>query len=74
MDPANALTEGAAVLELTDAAPQRRRMPRTGRSEASASLHSHSMVPGGFEVTSSTTRLTSRTSLVMRFEMRASTS
>ena len=36
--------------------------------------HSHSMVPGGFDVTSSTTRLTSRTSLVIRVEMRASTS
>ena len=36
--------------------------------------HSHSMVPGGLLVTSSTTRLTSRTSLVMRFEIRASTS
>ena len=38
------------------------------------STHSHSMVPGGLDVTSSTTRLTSRTSLVMRFEMRDSTS
>lgn len=36
--------------------------------------HSHSMVPGGFEVTSSTTRLTSRTSFVMRLEILASTS
>ena len=36
--------------------------------------HSHSIVPGGFEVTSRTTRLTSRTSLVMRVEMPASTS
>lgn len=36
--------------------------------------YSHSMVPGGFEVTSRTTRLTSSTSLVMRFEIRASRS
>ena len=36
--------------------------------------HSHSMVPGGLLVTSSTTRLTSRTSLVMRVEIFASTS
>ena len=36
--------------------------------------HSHSIVPGGFDVTSSTTRLTSRTSLVMRVEIAASTS
>jgi hypothetical protein len=36
--------------------------------------YSHSMVPGGLLVTSRTTRLTSRTSLVMRVEMRDSTS
>ncbi len=34
----------------------------------------HSMVPGGLLVMSSTTRLTSATSLVMRVEMRSSTS
>ena len=50
-----------------------------GRTEARAaslptSGHSHSMVPGGLLVTSSTTRLTSRTSLVMRVEILASTS
>ncbi len=31
--------------------------------------YSHSMVPGGFDVTSRTTRLTSATSLVIRLEM-----
>ena len=36
--------------------------------------YSHSMVPGGLLVTSSTTRFTSGTSLVMRVEMRSSTS
>lgn len=36
--------------------------------------HSHSIVPGGFDVTSSTTRLTSFTSLVMRLEIFDSTS
>ena len=36
--------------------------------------HSHSMVPGGFEVMSRVTRLTSATSLVMRVEMRSMTS
>ena len=36
--------------------------------------HSHSMVPGGFEVTSRTTRLMSSTSLVIRFEMTESVS
>jgi hypothetical protein len=36
--------------------------------------YSHSMVPGGLLVMSSTTRLTSATSLVIRVEMRSSTS
>jgi hypothetical protein len=36
--------------------------------------YSHSMVAGGFEVRSSTTRLISRTSLVIRVEIRSSTS
>ena len=36
--------------------------------------YSHSMVPGGLLVMSSTTRLTSATSLVMRVEIRSSTS
>ncbi|PKW12801.1 hypothetical protein A8926_0291 [Saccharopolyspora spinosa] len=36
--------------------------------------HSHSMVPGGLEVTSRVTRLTSATSLVIRVEIRSSTS
>ena len=40
----------------------------------SRSCYSHSMVPGGLLVMSSTTRLTSDTSLVMRVEMRSSTS
>ena len=44
--------------------------PRRSRRGA----YSHSMVPGGLDVTSRTTRFTSRTSLVMRVEMRASTS
>jgi hypothetical protein len=38
------------------------------------SAHSHSMVPGGLLVMSSATRLTSRTSLVIRVEILASTS
>ena len=41
---------------------------------AAVSLYSHSMVPGGLLVTSRTTRLTSGTSLVIRVEIRASTS
>ena len=49
------------------------RRAETG-SPAAKPDHSHSMVPGGLLVTSSTTRLTSGTSLVMRVEMRSSTS
>ena len=61
----------------------RARMPRAGirhgllRSAPGVRrrpAHSHSMVPGGLLVTSRTTRLTSRTSLVMRVEILASTS
>ncbi len=37
-------------------------------------VYSHSMVPGGLDVTSRTTRFTSRTSLVMRVEIFSSTS
>ena len=44
------------------------------RAECFGPAHSHSMVPGGLDVTSRTTRLTSRTSLVMRVEIRSSTS
>ena len=61
-----------------------RRPWTTPRSQAVSSVarslggrrfgHSHSMVPGGLLVTSSTTRLTSGTSLVMRVEIRSSTS
>jgi hypothetical protein len=41
---------------------------------SSSRLYSHSMVAGGFDETSYTTRLTPRTSLEMRFEMRAMSS
>ena len=50
---------------------------RPGHQSARSALderHSHSMVAGGLEVTSRTTRLTSGTELVMRVEMRARTS
>ena len=48
--------------------------PRAASRRASSSGYSHSMVPGGLLVTSSTTRLTSATSLVIRVEIRSSTS
>ena len=56
-----------------------RRIPEEGLGTSKAvalsrSCYSHSMVPGGLLVMSSTTRLTSDTSLVMRVEMRSSTS
>jgi hypothetical protein len=47
---------------------------RDAHSPESWRRYSHSMVPGGLLVMSSTTRLTSATSLVMRVEMRSSTS
>jgi CutA1 divalent ion tolerance protein len=39
-------------------------------SDAANRTYSHSMVPGGFDVMSSTTRVTPSTSLVMRVEIR----
>ena len=50
----------------------RPRSPTAG--ENSSTSYSHSMVPGGLLVMSSTTRLTSATSFVMRVEMRSCTS
>ena len=54
---------------------------RTRRASASSTTrpvagwpYSHSMVPGGFEVRSSVTRLTPRTSLMIRLETRSSRS
>ena len=56
----------------------RRKVPDTPENRhftsAREEAYSHSMVPGGLLVTSSTTRLTSGTSLVMRVEMRSRTS
>jgi hypothetical protein len=54
--------------------------PKVGREQlgwAVAPLcraHSHSMVPGGFDVTSSATRFTPSTSLMMREEIRSTRS
>ena len=54
--------------------PTRRRPRRATPPAGVSGAHSHSMVPGGLLVTSSTTRLTSGTSLVIRVEIRAITS
>src|SRR5690606_25912618 len=48
--------------------------PTSAPGDRRRGRHSHSIVPGGLLVTSRTTRLTSGTSLVMRVEIRASTS
>ena len=62
----------------TNTARPRRRIAPAGPSSGEQSFrlagHSHSMVPGGLLVQSSTTRLTSGTELVIRLEMRARTS
>lgn len=51
------------------------RAPRPGRHlTGAAGSYSHSIVPGGLLVTSRTTRLTSDTSFVIRFEIFASVS
>jgi hypothetical protein len=53
---------------------ERTRAPSRPASFCFAAAYSHSMVPGGLLVMSSVTRLTSRTSLVIRVEIRASRS
>lgn len=73
-DPVEFCMPRSGTLQGEGAETGRAATMRTRRRESAASPHSHSMVPGGFDVTSSTTRLTSRTSFVMRLEMRASTS
>ncbi len=64
---------GAALGQRVGVGPEHlgdRRRERRSRARALvlavASAYSHSMVPGGFDVMSSTTRLTSRISLIMR--------
>ena len=69
--PARWWLGATAVTSTSATAPPQRPAPGVG---AAGSRYSHSMVPGGLLVTSSTTRLTSGTSLVIRVEMRARTS
>ena len=62
-------TQGAAVRRNGRPGPTR---PQThAEKRAPRRAHSHSMVPGGLLVMSSTTRLTSRNSLIMREAMRS---
>jgi len=51
-----------------------RKKPHSRRPYSTRDAYSHSMVPGGLLVTSSTTRFTSGTSLVIRVEMRSNVS
>ena len=67
--PAPSVSEGRGSGPVPGPAASVRVVGRTGPF-----CYSHSMVPGGLLVTSSTTRLTSATSLVIRVEIRASTS
>ncbi len=71
----------APAVRLGGRAGADRRRVRRGRRAAGLTgwsapdgAHSHSMVPGGLDVMSSTTRFTSGTALVMRVEIRARTS
>ena len=54
--------------------PFRRRPLRTAPAAPRRHGHSHSIVPGGFDVTSSATRFTPSTSLMMREAMRSTRS
>ena len=70
------LQQNALVAGMPRPRPTKQGRGRGYQSASSAQYerHSHSMVAGGLEVTSRTTRLTSGTELVMRVEMRARTS
>ena len=67
---AKAVTLEHLIVELVAHAAQ----ARGGGADPAQPAHSHSMVPGGLEVMSRVTRLTSATSLVIRVEMRSMTS
>ena len=64
----------AGTRRLGTAPPDLRTGRVTGATVGRLARYSHSMVPGGLLVTSRTTRLMSRTSLVIRVEIRASRS
>ena len=80
--------QAASAPTAQTAAPRGARRRRRAKSDGSggegaktwlvhdlrAISHSHSMVPGGLLVMSRTTRLMPRTSLMIRFEIRAKTS
>ena len=73
--PITSRTGGPAPVGVSYASPCRDPPHRMIRARVSRRVaHSHSIVPGGLEVMSTVTRLTSRTSLVMRVEIVSSTS
>ena len=65
---------GEPAPKRANAALGRSDLPNAAFAPSAPAGYSHSMVPGGLLVTSSTTRLTSATSFVIRVEMRSSTS
>ena len=67
-----AASGASEVLELVDAVEGTRAAEAGQRGAGHA--HSHSMVPGGFDVMSRATRLTPSTSLMMRDDRRSSSS
>jgi hypothetical protein len=77
------VSAGASTLRRFDTSPGsvesrlsgvQARPPGFRQAQSPDAIYSHSIVPGGLEVTSSTTRLTPSTSFVIRFEILASTS
>ena len=63
------------VFEHSDAGHASSSVRRSDRcTSATSRVYSHSIVAGGFELMSYTTRLTPRTSLMIRVEIRARTS
>src|SRR5262249_60786389 len=62
------------IWRLTDSASKIMALSAVQATRSGRLSYSHSMVPGGLEVTSYTTRLIPRTSFTMRLEMILSTS
>src|SRR4051794_23251260 len=73
-DAGDGITPSVRPVTASAIAPLLRVRIMAGYLPAAAGRYSHSMVPGGFDVTSKATRFTPGTSLISLLEIRSSTS
>ena len=71
---ASVMAKNGAMVAYSESEAERLVMGGGHSRDLIASRHSHSIVPGGFEVRSRVTRLTPGTSLMIRLETRSSRS